>query len=166
MKNTVRFIAGAALWIFCSLTSQAQTWTAVGSTGAIDPVSFPHVSLAGPALTFTSSSSATTLIVRYNVTNTFDNNVSPNKPGWTRMEIGYFDPGTTGSISGRLFEVDPCTGDERTVCAITSINNTTCASCVIDPTRIDFSTHLYYIQVTVDRTTTTVFPSIKTVRTF
>jgi hypothetical protein len=170
MKTTARLLAVAVFILALAPAAQAaKDWTAVASTGTIDNTSLGFFAFNGPSLTYLSgSSSLQPIIARYNVTNTFDNNSNPDQPGWTTLELGYDNPGAAGAITATLFQVDPCTGAQTTLCVVSSQAATTnsCSPPCTFSTVIDFSRHLYYIQVRLARTATTLFPVAKTLRLF
>jgi hypothetical protein len=144
----------------------ARDWTAVASTGAIDGSSLGFFSFSGPTLTYLSGSLSTApVIARYNVTNTFDNNANPDQPGWTALELGYTNP-AGAAITATLFQVDPCTGVQVALCTVNAaVATNTCSICTFTPV-IDFSRHLYYVQVTLTRPNPGLLPVAKTLRIF
>lgn len=147
----------------------ARDWTAVASTGTIDNTSLSFFSFNGPALSYLPGSLSTApLIARYNVTNTFDNNGNPDQPGWTTLELGYTNPGGGAAITATLFQVDPCTGAQTPLCTVSAgVATNACNVCVFAPPAIiDFSRHLYYVQVTLTRPNNGLFPTAKTLRIF
>jgi hypothetical protein len=171
MRTAARLFACAVLTLTLAPAAHAaKDWTAVASTGTIDNTSLNFFAFSGPTLTYlTGSSSVAPIIARYNVTNTYDNNANPDKPGWTTLELGYDNPGPAGSVSATLFQVDPCTGAQTTLCVVNSLAATTnsCSPpCTFSSTVIDFSLHLYYIQVRLTRASTNLFPVAKTLRLF
>jgi hypothetical protein len=164
MRTAVRLVGFAALALTLSPAAFAvHDWTAVGSTAAIDNPSLGQYGFAGPALTFSAGGSAIT--AHYNVTNTFDEGPNPDQPGWRIFELGYNNfPG--GAITATLFQVDPCTGNQVVLCTINAVSATNiCTACSFTPV-IDFSLHLYYIEVRMSRTNSTIFPAVKTLRLF
>ncbi len=170
MKTAARLFACAVLTLALAPAAHAvKDWTAVASTGTIDNTSLGFFAFNGPTLTYlTGSSSVAPIIARYNVTNTYDNNSNPDRPGWVALELGYDNPGPAGSVTATLFQVDPCTGAQTTLCIVSSLAATTnsCVSPCNFSTPIDFSLHLYYIQVKLTRNATTLFPVAKTLRLF
>ena len=143
-----------------------KPWTAVGSTGVVDEASLSTFAFGTTEIGFKAGASSTKIVARYNVTNTFDNNANPNKPGWTTMEMGSNAPLNT-IVTARLFEVKAC--DQSQVLLCTANNRSSdhpCAKCTINGT-IDFTSHLYYVEVTLDRTSVNNSPpSMYTLRIF
>jgi hypothetical protein len=171
MRSGARLLAFVALLLALSQGAfAARDWTSVASTGAIDGSSLGFFTFAGPSLTYLGgSTSLAPVIARYNVTNTFDNNANPDMPGWTAFELGYNAAGLPpNAVSATLFQVDPCTGTQVVICTANSLAGAVnaCAVCTFPPTTFDFSRHLYYIQVTLNRPAINLFPTAKTLRIF
>lgn len=167
MKRAFVSLAVAALFLAAlPLAAQTGTWTAVGSTGVVDESAAGIYAFGTTNLTYLSTSGSTApIIARYNVTNTWG--VSDTPP-WTTLEMGYFDSTPATSVRADLFQVDPCTGNQTLLCSVTSIDSTinTCARCSFSA-GINFATKLYYVQVTLTRTSGTVPPpSLFTLRIF
>ena len=143
-----------------------RPWTAVGSTGVVDEASLNTFAFGTTEIGFKPGATSTKIVARYNVTNTFDNNANPNKPGWTTMEMGSNAPINT-IVRAQLFEVKAC--DQSRVLLCTDDNRSSdhpCAKCTINGT-IDFTSHLYYVEVTLDRISTSNSPpSMYTLRIF
>jgi hypothetical protein len=148
----------------------ANHWTSVASTGAIDGSSLSFFSFAGPTLTYLpGSTSLLPVIARYNVTNTYDNNANPEMPGWTTFQLGYSAVGLpAGAVSATLFQVDPCTGNQVVICTVNSLSGVSnvCGDCTFLSTTFNFAAHLYYIQVTLTRHASNLFPTAKTLQIF
>ena len=127
-----------------------KPWTAVGSTGAVDESSLNLYAFSGSDIGFKVGANGNVVTARYNVTNTFDNNASPNKPGWTTLEMGSNAPINT-IIEAKLFEIKACTLDPVLICTARnrSMDNP-CAKCTIQGT-IDFTNKLYFVEVTLTR---------------
>lgn len=160
-------------WVPSSATSAAaqatamRPWTAVASTGTVDESSlgifafgpplpgYPaNVSTAG-YLPGTASLAPITL--RYNVTNTFDNNANPNQPGWQILELTSTAPQGT-DVRATLYRVRPCTGEQERICTAINLNQpspTNCVRCQFPTTLgpIDFGVYQYYVEVILRRST-------------
>lgn len=144
-----------------------RPWTAVGSTGAIDELSLNRYAFNNAEVGFRPGAAGNTVVVRYNVTNTFDNNGNPNRPGWTTLEMGSVAPVNT-IIEARLFEIQSCTQVPQPVCTAhnRSMDNP-CARCTFPPTRIDFTGNLYFVEVTLTRPVNSqLMPRMQTLRIF
>lgn len=141
-------------------------WTAIGSTGVVDESSANAYAFGAADIGFRGGSPATTLIARYNVTNTFDNNPDPNFPGWTTLEMGSSAPLNT-IVEARLFRLRACDNQLELLCiARNRSNDAPCAKCEI-PQPIDFTSNLYYVEVSLDRTAAVgSFPRVFTLRLF
>ena len=140
-------------------------WTAVGSTGAVDEASLTIFGASGPNLGFKGANGAQ-IVARYNVTNTYDNNGVPTLPGWTTLELGSTTPGNS-SVTARLWQVDPCTGQQVQLCQ--AINNTDnavphCVTCNF-AVPIDFSLFVYYVEVDIQRNAM-VLPTVFSLRVY
>ena len=140
-------------------------WTAVGSTGAVDENSLTIYGTTGPNLSFKGGNGAQ-IVARYNVTNTYDNNAVPTLPGWTTLELGSTTPGAS-SVIARLWQVDPCTGQQVQLCQ--AINNTDnavphCVTCTF-AVPIDFALFVYYVEVDIQRNAM-VLPSVFSLRVY
>lgn len=169
MKRHVVLFAAAAL-LLTSLTASAQTgqWTAVGSTGALEPTQVPLFGvIGGTRLGFNplGGSSAGTLVARFNVTNTFGGGIDDTPP-WTTLEVGALNT-VLDPVSATLYRVNPCTGARTRIC--TATNNVAgsagaCVSCTFPSTTFNFATSLYYVEVSISRTTGTGTPELATLR--
>ena len=143
-----------------------KPWTAVGSTGAVDESSINEFASVSTEIGFRKTSSAKTLVARYNVTNTFDNNSNPNQPGWHTLEMG-----STGVldviIQARLYEVNACNAAQTLLCtAVNRSNDSPCARCTFNGP-VDFTRNLYYVEVTLDRSAAIqALPRVFTLRVF
>jgi hypothetical protein len=135
-----------------------RPWTAVASTGvvdesALDLFQFGLPPVGGSAAGFRMGTfGPDPLVLRYNVTNTFDNNAAPNMPGWTRLELGSFaQPGS--EVRARLYRVRPCNGYQDLVCTATNQGEGTncrfCDASTLGP--VDFGNFLYYVEVQLSR---------------
>lgn len=135
-----------------ALTTSAQTgaWTAVGSTGTVDP---QQVGLAGvfngTRLGF-AGLTGSTVIARFNVTDGV-----PYMPSWTVLEVGAVNTSLVDTVVATLYMVDPCTGNTSLLCSVTHQGAGpvgTCATCTFPGNSIDFSGYLYYVEVSINRT--------------
>ena len=141
-------------------------WTAVGSTGAVDETSVALFGTNGPNLGFRGAN-GNLVVARYNVTNTYDNNPIPTLPGWSKLELGSTTPGNS-IVTARLWQVDPCTGQQIQLCQ--AINNTDnaiphCVTCTF-AVPIDFALFVYYVEVDIQRPNGMTNPSVFSLRIF
>ena len=85
----------------------------------------------------------------------------------TTLELGSLDTGS-GSVSATLYEVSRCTGDIVTICTVTSTTQSTadCNTCTFPNTTFNFSTNLYYVIVTLLRTSPNAIIQANTLRIF
>jgi len=160
--------------------SQWRPWTAVASSGAIDPMYF-SVAACGSTpntpsdLGFKGGSTAMQLLSRYNVTNTFDNNANPNDPGWNTLELGAIAPGNS-SVKATLYRIEQCSGQivspiptqlNVPLCSVTISAQTTatCKTCTFT-TPIDFGSYLYLVEVRIARNHTKLQPLAYTLRVY
>jgi hypothetical protein len=167
MNRKLIHFALAALLLACALPAAAAmgTWTAVASTGVVDESATGIYSFGSTNLTYLGgSASVAPIVARYNVTKTWS---SSDTPPWTTLELGYFDSSPLSTVRADLFQVDRCTGKQTLLCTFTSVDFTasTCGSCTFAPT-VNFANNLYYVQVTLSRTSATVVPQALTLRIF
>ncbi len=141
-------------------------WTAVAATGVLDESSTAAAAFDATALGFRST--GTSIVARYNVTNIVAGGGNPNVPGWTLLELGSTAPAGS-SVQAQLFKVDPCTGRQTPLCSGTPAVNAGaggphCRFCQFGPTAVDFTNALYYVEVTLKRSNTTLRPQAFTLR--
>ena len=143
-----------------------RPWTAVGSSGAVDEASLNLYAFGNADIGFKANTSGGVVTARYNVTNTFDNNANPNRPGWRTLEMGSNAPINT-IIEAKLFMIKACGVDPVLLCtARNRSNDNPCAKCDINDT-IDFTSVLYYVEVTLNRqSATSAMPRVYTLRLF
>lgn len=165
MKNLLISCAVALFLLPLSLSAQTGTWTAVASSGDIDETALGIFSVNGASLQH-QGASLTTIVSRYNVTNTFGGGLS-DLPPWNTLELGSLDSTAQGGVRATLFQVDPCTGNLVALCSVGSVDATapTCQKCSFTP-QIDFGQFLYYVEVQIFRSNGAVFPSARTLRIF
>ena len=161
-------LSAAAILLLTALGASAQTgtWTAVGSTGTVDPT---QVSLfgvfTGTQLGFAAAGNPGTIVARFNVTNTYGGGLRDTPP-WTTLEVGAINT-TLDPITARLYHVDPCSGKRTLICSVTNnIAGATgvCASCTFANTTFNFLNNLYYVEVTITRTSGAGTPLLSTLR--
>lgn len=148
------------LALLATLPAAAQSldWGMVGSAGVPDNQNSLY-GTSGPAL-FIQTNAIATMQFRYPVTNTYGSATS-KQPGWTTLSMTYVDNGAGGSVTATLMEVDACSATERQVCSITSSDGgdeTRCDVCTVSG--IDFSSHAYYVDVSVAKTDTPGAPKL------
>ena len=143
-----------------------RPWTAVGSTGAVDEDSQNIYAFGSSDLGFKAGAAGSLITARYNVTNTFDNNANPNRPGWRTLEMGSKAANST-IIEAKLFQIKACDTTPVLLCtARNRSNDHPCATCEFSAT-IDFTDSLYYVEVTLNRfNSNTANPRMFTLRLF
>ena len=143
-----------------------RPWTAVGSTGAVDEDSLNRYAFGSADIGFKPGAAGSVITARYNVTNTFDNNANPNRPGWRTLEMGSKAANST-IIEAKLFQIKACDTTPVLLCtARNRSNDHPCATCEINAT-IDFTDSLYYVEVTLNRfNSNTANPRMFTLRLF
>ena len=156
MKATVSLSVLALLLLALPAAGQAYDWSNVGSVGII-PAGSGHV-FTGPTFTFSAFRTGT-LTARYNVTNTYGGGIDKTPP-WTKLRVAYTDNSANGNVAVRLYEVDKCTNDEALICNVLSSDNTSCDFCDFGSSTFDFANNVYYIQVNINRTTTSATASL------
>lgn len=169
MMKKVALLAAAALFLTTlGASAQTGTWTAVGSTGVVDPTSPLFGVINGTGLGFSPSggSNAGTIVARYNVTNTWGGGAD-DTPAWTSLEVGAINTDVFSTVTGRLYEVDPCSGARTLVCQVTNDSGGSfgaCESCSFTSNTFDFSQDLYYVEVSITRSVGTGSPVLTTLR--
>lgn len=144
-----------------------RPWTAVGSTGAVDESSLNLYAFGNADIGFRPGAPGSVITARYNVTNTFDNNANPNRPGWTILEMGSNAPVNT-IIEARLFQIQSCTQQPVLICTARNRSmDSPCARCTFPAVAVDFTSNLYYVEVTLTRPAgSALMPRMFTLRLF
>ncbi|HEY3026030.1 MAG TPA: hypothetical protein VGJ55_07770 [Pyrinomonadaceae bacterium] len=165
-RSAIASAAGTTAFAPAPQALPVRPWTAVGSTGTVDEASLNIYAFGMTEIGFKPGVPGSVVVARYNVTNTFDNNAAPNKPGWHTLEMGSNAPNST-IIEAKLFQVKSCTPDPVLLCATRNRSQDhPCATCNIIGT-IDFTDNLYYVEVTLNRfNSTTANPRMFTLRLF
>jgi hypothetical protein len=105
------------------------------------------------------TASTASIYVRYNVTNTFDNNPNPNQPGWKTLELGSLAP-PGSEVRATFYRVKPCDGSRTRICTATNAGGggPICETCDFPANfgPVDFSEYLYYVEVQMLRSLTPV----------
>ena len=175
MKRKALVLAAALFLASLTAAAQTGTWTAVGSTGAIDPT---QVGLAGviggTRLGFNPAggSNSGTIVTRFNVTNTYGGG-SDDTPSWTTLQVGALNTGFPDTVSATLYRVNPCTGVRTAICTATNSGSGSgsgsggaCATCTFASTTFNFASSLYYVEVAITRAVGTGNPQLSTLRIF
>jgi hypothetical protein len=150
---------------FAQFTDEG-VWTSVCSVGVIDEANVGLYQFNGSNLFFANGRTGS-IIARYNVVNT-SNAFGTQQPAWNTFELGYTDIGA-GTITAFLYEVNPCTGAQTTICSFTAPNSAvggSCATCTFPSTTFDFESNLYFIALVVSRTSTQQNPIASTLRLY
>jgi hypothetical protein len=154
---------GLSLAITLALPFSAHAgvdWTSCGACGTIDNGSQSYYAYSNDGVTF-NSSSVYSIEARYNVVDV----AGSNSPGWGTLEIGYDTANGTGdSISATLWSVVPSTNNETSICTATSSASSRTSTCTF--TGLDFSTKIYYVWVTISRSTFQEYPTLDTLRIY
>jgi hypothetical protein len=138
-------------------------WTAVGVSGTfasanvkIGTFTSPIGIGSGVGITYYGGSAAGTdpFPIAYNVTS------YETLPPWTTLTIGYSGVVSGTSIVATLYSVAPATGTRTAICSASSLTTTTTGSCTFSSSSMDFSANAYYVEVIIDRSTTSQFPTI------
>ena len=161
---TLIALLAAPLASFAQFTTQG-VWTSVCSVGVIDEADVGLYQFNGSNLSFASGRTGS-IIARYNIVNT-SNGSGSQQPAWNTFELGYTDTGT-GTITAFLYEVDPCTGVQRTICSFlaSNTNGGECETCTFPNNTFDFESNLYFIALVVSRSTTAANPIASTLRLY
>jgi hypothetical protein len=167
----MRALAGVlavAVLAAAPVTARANDWRVACSTLAMDEAAVSPLiyQFAGPSLRYLGgSASVSPLVGRISPVNT---SINPELPGWTTLQLSGFDQSAGTIVSATLRRVRTCNSQVETVCTATLTSPTqTCAQCnaaALGP--IDFSTFTYFVEVTVDRSTSAEQPRCDTLRLF
>lgn len=169
MRSAIcRITAFALLALPLSLSAQLPAWTAIASDGSVDESNYTPVNFAftGASLGFLGASISPTIVAHYNVTNL----AHPANPGWTTLELGAIDTSAAAGnqVTATLIRVNRCTGAQLAICTTTSVTNTAgvCTPCTFPATTFDFTQFLYYVEVKISRTASTIVEQATTLRIF
>ena len=170
MKKTILLATTVLFLTAFSASAQTGTWTAVGSTGTVDPTQVGLFGVFnGTRLGFNPAggSASQIIVARFNVTNTYGGSID-DTPGWTTLEVGAVNS-SFNPVTARLYRVDPCTGNRILIC--TANNNFAgstgqCANCTFASNTFDFANFLYYVEVSITRAVGTGNPQLSTLRIF
>lgn len=169
MRSAIRRITVFALLALpLSLSAQVPAWTAIASDGSVDEANLVPVNFAftGASLGFLGASISPSIVAHYNVTNL----AFPNNPAWTTLELGAIDTSAAAGnqVTATLVRVNRCTGAQLAICTATSVTNTAgvCTPCTIPAGTFDFTQFLYYVEVKISRTASTVTEQATTLRIF
>lgn len=159
MRSALRLGCILALWVLVLPgLAGAQPWTAVGSSGVVDPAGNPSPihTLAGPFLQYGVVSNAP-IIAYYNVTA-----VAGATPPWLFMGMNAVVTGGGGAtVDAALYQSLRCgTGMPQAICKITT-SATGCFGCFL-PGPLDFNLYEYYVLVTLQRSASaTGWPALR-----
>ncbi|HKI02791.1 MAG TPA: hypothetical protein VKK31_12510 [Thermoanaerobaculia bacterium] len=164
MKNRVLALAVVALFV-TALTASAQTgtWTAVGSTGAVEPTQTGLFATFGGTRLGFAGGSGNTIVARFNVTNTWG---LSDTPPWTTLEVGALNS-SLNPVTATLYQVNPCSGARVQICrSVNDVAGSTgvCTTCTFSGNTFNFATFLYYVEVSISRTATTSSPQLSSLR--
>ncbi len=169
MRVSIRsLLALIVLFLPLSLAAQLPAWTAVASDGSVDETNYLPVNFAftGASLGFLGASISPSIVAHYNVTN---QTVGAN-PAWTTLELGAIDTSAAAGnqVTATLIRVSRCTGAQLAICTATSVTNTAgvCTPCTFPANTFDFNQFLYYVEVKISRTASTVVEQATTLRIF
>lgn len=136
--------------LLLALPAAAQyQWNIVGSAAEVDQSALLSYRYSGARLEFQPVTTGQ-MVARYPVKNT--SNLFP-EPNWDIFRMTYQDSDGFGSITARLIAVEECSGEEEQLCQIESSDTgsgTSCSFCLF-PDDINFQTHAYFIETTLER---------------
>ncbi len=169
MRSAIRRITVFALLALpLSLSAQLPAWTAIASDGSVDEANLVPVNFAftGASLGFLGGSIAPAVVAHYNVTNL----AHPANPGWTTLELGAIDTSAAvgNQVTATLIRVNRCTGAQLAICTTTSVTSTAgaCSPCTFAANTFDFTQFLYYVEIRISRTASTIVEQATTLRIF
>lgn len=174
MKTRILALAAAALFLAAfAASAQTGTWTAVGSTGTVDPAMIGMAGVFGGTnigFSPTFVTTPATLMVRFNVTNTFGGGMTDIMP-WTTLEVGAVSTAGGSVVAATLYRVDRCTGRRTPICTASNTSAGSsgfCVPCTFPAGTVNFGANLYYyyVEVMIGRPTTGGNPQLTTLRIF
>lgn len=152
------FLMLAVLFAVTAMPVMAATipWTAAGTTAIIDETSVPLYALTPPYLGF-NASSVGQITAYFNVTDTS----ATGLPGWTKLQLSYFDNAIPSQVTATLYRLDKCDGTTLQLCMVSSPDSAvnTCNTCTFTHV-IDFNRYEYYIVGTLYRAINTLDPKL------
>lgn len=159
------FVLFAVLFaVLLAVPSMAATipWTAAGTTAVIDESSVPLYALTPPYLNF-NANGVGVITAYFNVTDTS----ATGLPGWSTLQLSYFDNAVPSQVTAALYRVDKCDGSILQLCYVASLDSATntCNACTFTQ-GIDFNRYEYYIHATLYRAVNTLYPKLFAVRLF
>lgn len=153
-----------AFFLTLSAASAGQLWTATGSAGTINPAVISSATIGNSSVGFATSSSATSIDVRYNVT--IDDTTSPT---WGHIEILANDAGLVNGVTAILYGVNRTNGTVTLLAAVGSTGSTSTQAypfAIGTSVTFDFTNNYYVIKATLSRTSTSNFPTLQGVRLY
>jgi hypothetical protein len=162
MRSIIRLFTLALAVAALPAAAQTYDWSMVGACGTPDTNANGYV-YNGPSWTFSSFRTGN-LVIRYEVTNTYGSGTSLTPP-WTTLTSSYTDNSSAGSVTTRLLKVDKCNNTETQLCSVTSTDGSDphCSSCTFSSSDIDFANYAYYVEVKLNRTSTSATEAIHSV---
>jgi hypothetical protein len=158
------FLLFAVLFALPAVPTMAATipWTAAGTTAIIDETSVPLYALTPPYLNF-NANGVGQITAYFNVTDTSGTSF----PGWSTLQLSYFDNAVPSQVTATLYQVDKCDGTQVQLCFIAGFDSpvNTCNACSFTQF-IDFNRYEYYIQATLYRAVNTLYPKLFAVRLY
>jgi hypothetical protein len=150
--------------VLLAMPAMAATipWTAAGTTAVIDEGSVSLYALTPPYLGF-NANGVGVITAYFNVTDTS----ATGFPGWTTLQLSYFDNAAPSQVTAALYRVDKCDGSFVQLCFVAGFDSAvnTCNSCSFTQI-IDFNRYEYYIHATLYRASTALQPKLFAVRLF
>ncbi|HEX6737380.1 MAG TPA: hypothetical protein VF310_03805 [Vicinamibacteria bacterium] len=168
MRRLAGGVAVAGVLALAPVTAGANDWRVSCSTLTMDEAAVAPLTYQfnGTSLQYLAgSASVNPLVGRISPVNT---SINPELPGWTTLQLSGFDQGAGTIVSATLRRVRTCNGQIETICTATLVSPTqTCAQCNAAALgAIDFANFTYFVEVTVDRSTSAEQPRCDTLRLF
>jgi hypothetical protein len=158
------FLMFAVLFAVTAMPVMSATipWTAAGTTAVIDESSVPLYALTPPYLGF-NANGVGVITAYFNVTDTS----ATALPGWTTLQLSYFDNAVPSQVTATLYRLDKCDGSILQLCMVASPDSTvnTCNTCTFTQV-IDFNRYEYYIVGTLYRAVNTLQPKLFDVKLY
>ncbi len=152
-----------SLFIFSHVNAQQQCWTSVGSDGTVDEANLNIVALSSNTAAVNTSTTAGTVYIRYNIVATAG--LFGGECNSKFLTARYADNGSSAQVIIRLYTFNIKTGVSSMLVELNSNNyvqqTTAQAQTVSWAGSFNFSTNVYYIEVMLNKSTTSGNPLIR-----
>lgn len=159
----MRTLSLAVLSFFFVLSAaSAQIWTAVGSSGAVDESALSIYEVGTSTIGYLSSSSSTSSIyVRYNVTDG-----GSSTPSWTTFEILGNNAGVSNGITATLYAISRTSGGATLIRSIATTGNNFTTTYSTSLPSLNFNNNYYVVEAIITRISSSAHPTLEGVRLY